>query len=311
MKILFTIVIALSIASHCFAQVPEKLSYQAVIRNSNDDLVANQEIGIQISILQSSADGTSVYVETQTTTTNYNGLLSIIIGEGSVESGEFESIDWSSDTFFLKTEIDITGGTSYTITGSSQLLSVPYALHAKTAESVTSSYNIGDLYGGGVIFLVDSTGEHGLIVSMVDLSTSYQWSNITDTNIGTTNSWDGDSNTTAIINQEGHSNSASQLCNDYTNNDYDTGIYSDWYLPGITELSLIDYHLYEINKAISNDGNSLTTEIEIGHYEENRSIYWSSTEYDSGKAYCYILSSKYRAPYGKSGSYKVRAIRAF
>ena len=117
-----------------FGQSPEKMSYQAVIRNSNDQLVTNQTVGMQISILQGSASGTTVYVETQTPTTNANGLVSIEIGGGA----GFDAIDWSAGPYFFKTETDPTGSTSYTITGTSQLLSVPYALHAKTAETVTS-----------------------------------------------------------------------------------------------------------------------------------------------------------------------------
>lgn len=115
------------------AQSPEKMSYQAVIRNSNDVLVTNLQVGMQISILQGSVDGTVVYTENQTPTTNTNGLLSIEIGG---EAG-FSTIDWSNGVYFIKTETDPEGGTNYTITGISQLLSVPYALHAKTAESIT------------------------------------------------------------------------------------------------------------------------------------------------------------------------------
>jgi hypothetical protein len=124
-----------------FAQTPQKMNYQTVVRNSSDMILANQSVGIQISILQGSALGTAVYIETQTPTTNANGLASIEIGTGSVVSGVFSIIDWANNTYFIKTEIDIAGGTSYTITGTSQLASVPYALHAKTAESVSGTVN--------------------------------------------------------------------------------------------------------------------------------------------------------------------------
>jgi len=113
------------------AQSPEKMSYQAVVRNSTDNLVPSQLIGMQISILQDSASGTMVYSETQTPTTNANGLVSIEIGGGI----GFDTINWGSGPYFLKTEIDLTGGTNYTITGTSQLLSVPFALFAKTSGS--------------------------------------------------------------------------------------------------------------------------------------------------------------------------------
>ena len=138
MKKLYTLLAAVVITASTFAQAPEKMSYQAVVRNSSDLLISNQAVGIQISILQTSPMGTAVYVETHTPTTNINGLVTLEIGDGTVVSGDFTTIDWSADSYFIKTETDPTGGTMYTITGTSQLLSVPYALHAKTAEAVTN-----------------------------------------------------------------------------------------------------------------------------------------------------------------------------
>ena len=137
MRKLFTFLVAVLLTASVFAQSPEKMSYQAIIRNSSDQLVTNQTVGMQISILQSSTSGTVVYVETQTPTTNANGLVSLEIGSGTVASGDFATIDWANGPYFIKTETDPAGGTDYTITGTSQLLSVPYALHAKTAETVT------------------------------------------------------------------------------------------------------------------------------------------------------------------------------
>jgi hypothetical protein len=139
MKRVFTILIAILSTAGMFAQSSLKMSYQAVIRNSSDVLVINTQIGMQISILQGSTNGTAVYVETQTPTTNANGLVSIEIGNGTVVSGDFTTINWANGPYFIKTETDPTAGTNYTITGTSQLLSVPYALHAKTAETVTGT----------------------------------------------------------------------------------------------------------------------------------------------------------------------------
>ncbi|RLD60208.1 MAG: hypothetical protein DRJ01_10060 [Bacteroidetes bacterium] len=145
MKKIFTILSAVLLTASVFlpqqagAQTPEKMSYQAVVRDASDKLVTNINVGMQISILQGSETGTAVYVETQTPTTNANGLVSIEIGgtNATVVSGDFSIIDWATGLYFVKTEIDPTGGTNYTITGTSQLLSVPYALHAKTAEGIT------------------------------------------------------------------------------------------------------------------------------------------------------------------------------
>ncbi len=140
-KTFFTTLIFL-ITAHLFAQSPDKMSYQAVIRNSSNKLVINSAVGMKISILQTTATGTAVYVETQKPTTNINGLVSIEIGSGTVVSGTFANIDWSEGPYFIKTETDPNGGTSYTITGTSQLLSVPYALYAKKAgNGFSGNYN--------------------------------------------------------------------------------------------------------------------------------------------------------------------------
>ncbi|MCF6294139.1 MAG: hypothetical protein L3J25_00445 [Flavobacteriaceae bacterium] len=141
MKNLYLLSILFLCTLGMFAQTPQKMNYQTVVRNSSNMILANQSVGIQISILQGSTLGTAVYVETQTPTTNANGLASIEIGTGSIVSGDFSTIDWANNTYFIKTEIDPTGGTNYTITGTSQLASVPYALHAKTAESVSGTVN--------------------------------------------------------------------------------------------------------------------------------------------------------------------------
>src|SRR5690554_4506774 len=137
MKKIITVCAVLLMTASVFAQAPEKMSYQAVVRDGSNALVSSTAVGMQISILQGSATGTAVYVETQTPTSNINGLVSLEIGSGTVVSGDFTTIDWANGPYFIKTETDPTGGTSYTITGTSQLLSVPYALHAKTAETVT------------------------------------------------------------------------------------------------------------------------------------------------------------------------------
>ena len=98
------------------AQVPQKISYQAVIRNSSNALVASQAVKMRITILKGSATGTEVYVETHNPTTNANGIVTIEIGGGTVVSGVFANIDWATGATFVKTETDPAGGTNYTLT---------------------------------------------------------------------------------------------------------------------------------------------------------------------------------------------------
>ena len=139
MKRLSAIIAVLLLTLGLFAQLPERMSYQAVIRSNSNVLVVLSPVGMRVSILQGSPTGTPVYVERQTPTTNGNGLISIEIGSGSIISGDFTTIDWSTGTYFIKTEVDPSGGSSYTITGTSQLLSVPYALHSKASDNLKGS----------------------------------------------------------------------------------------------------------------------------------------------------------------------------
>jgi hypothetical protein len=159
MKKLFTLIAALLLTATAWGQSPEKMSYQAVIRNSSDQLVVNQMVGMQITILQGSETGTTVYMETQTRETNENGLLSLEIGAGNAVHGSFSYIDWSDGPYFIRTEADPSGGTNYTITGTSQILSVPYALHSRSADILTGNITenqITDLKD----YLIEETDPH-------------------------------------------------------------------------------------------------------------------------------------------------------
>ena len=120
------------------AQAPQLMSFQSVVRDSTGKLVANHSVGLRLSILQGSIAGTAVYTETQTATSNANGLITLQVGGGTVVSGTFSSIDWSAGPYYINSEIDPTGGTNYAITGTTQLLSVAYALYANTAGSANS-----------------------------------------------------------------------------------------------------------------------------------------------------------------------------
>ena len=147
MKNILTTVIALLIIGNLWAQAPNKMSYQALVRDGSNELVIDQPVGMQISILKGSIWGSAVYVETQTPTTNFNGLVSLEIGSGTLVWGDFTTIDWSAGPYFIKTETDPTGGTNYTITGTNQLMSVPYALHANTADSIVGGTSFTEVDG--------------------------------------------------------------------------------------------------------------------------------------------------------------------
>ncbi|MFZ4544350.1 MAG: hypothetical protein ACOYOA_09900 [Saprospiraceae bacterium] len=118
-----------------FAQAPQLMSYQAVIRNSNNLLVANAPISMRISILQGSAFGAPVYVESHSASTNGNGLAMISIGSGTAQNGIFSAINWANGPYFVKSETDPGGGSNYSIVSTSQLMSVPYALFAEKSAN--------------------------------------------------------------------------------------------------------------------------------------------------------------------------------
>lgn len=137
MKKLYILVAAICMSAYSYAQAPQKMTYQSVVRNSSNQLVTSAAVGMKISVLQGSATGTVVYAETHSTSTNTNGLATVQIGGGTLVSGNFSTIDWANGPYFLKTETDPTGGSTYTISGTTQLLSVPYALYAETSGSST------------------------------------------------------------------------------------------------------------------------------------------------------------------------------
>lgn len=125
------------------AQSPQQFAYQAVVRDNNNNLVSNRTIGMRVSILRDSTNEQSAYTEIHTPKTNQQGIVHLNIGGGSVVSGSFASIPWSSGKLFVKTEFDILGGSNYSISGTKQLFSVPYALYSsdvpvrKSGDTIT------------------------------------------------------------------------------------------------------------------------------------------------------------------------------
>ncbi|MDE0773004.1 MAG: hypothetical protein OSB25_12485, partial [Salibacteraceae bacterium] len=159
MKKLYILATILAITTSVFSQAPTKMSYQAVVRDADNNLLTSQRITMRLTIMQGSVFGNSVYVERQATISNINGLVSLVIGSGTVVFGTFNSIDWSNGPYFIKTEADPTGGQFYTVTETSQLMSVPYALHANTADSI-----VGGIAGPqGIAGAVGAAGVAGAV----------------------------------------------------------------------------------------------------------------------------------------------------
>ena len=329
MKKLYTILAAVLVTASTFGQSPEKMSYQAVVRDSGDNLVTSQVVGMRISILQGT---TAVYVETQTPTTNVNGLVTLEIGGSSatVVSGTFSTIDWSTGTYFIKTETDPTGDTTYTITGTSQLLSVPYALQSKTATTATTATTlpggidqgyiealeariialepppeqpaaIGDIREGGVVFWLDGNGG-GLVCALSDYPSTVEWGCYgTDLPSVPNVAYNG-GNPVGLGAEigDGEDNTTGILA-DCSNSPAALAARSygpEWFLPSINELNQI-----YINRA--------TLEA-VSDFDAFSIYYWSSTENDNNSAWRQYFSNGNQFVNSKGYTYySVRAVRAF
>jgi len=133
MRSLFLFFASLLLCSIAHAQVPSSFNYQSVVRDGFNVLIANQPIGVQASIVQDSVGGATLYSETHSVSTNANGLFSIQIGMGTAVSGSFSSIDWTTADLHYQIEIDLQGGSNYTLTSSHSFTTVPYAMVAERA----------------------------------------------------------------------------------------------------------------------------------------------------------------------------------
>lgn len=115
-------------------QAPQSFNYQAIARNSSGNILTNQNVSFRISILQSNITGNIIYTETHSLITNQTGIVNFAIGNGVVGSGSFDSIDWASGPYFIKVELDATGGSNYIVMSTAQLLSVPYSLYSNKSN---------------------------------------------------------------------------------------------------------------------------------------------------------------------------------
>jgi len=287
MKKLITILATVLITASVFAQAPQKMSYQAVIRNVSNALVTSTPVGMRISVLQGSSTGTAVYVETQTPSTNANGLVSLEIGTGTIVTGTFAGINWATGPYFIKTETDPTGGTAYTIAGTNELMSVPYALFSANQGSTDNFYLGQDTLGGIVYYIYkDATGaQHGLIVSKTQSTAVWQAAGVL---VNANRTWDGAFNTTLMT------SSAAAT--------YIATLGGGWYLPSIDELSLLWQSRFTTNKALNTGSFTLLS---------TTANYWSSTEDVASDAFFFYFANGYANATNKTITYSVRGVRAF
>lgn len=151
------------------AQAPEGINYQAVVRDLAGATIVNSPVGLKLSLLQSSATGTVVYEESFAPFSNDFGLVNVVFGQGTVISGNFANVDWSAGPYFIQVAADVTGGSAYAVLGTQQLMSVPYALYAKSAANAFSGdYN--DLSNQPTIptMVSELTNDAGFITSPND-----------------------------------------------------------------------------------------------------------------------------------------------
>jgi len=170
-KLIHSLVAITTISLSSFGQAPEGFKYQAVVRDAGNTILNNQAVGVLMTIRQGSIGGTAVYQESFSTSTNTYGLMNLEIGSGNPIVGDFSVIDWSNGPFFMQTSVDITGGTNYVAIGTSELLSVPYALHSNTANTANTANSVSnsiiELVSGSTNNAIDVTGVSVIYANLI------------------------------------------------------------------------------------------------------------------------------------------------
>ncbi len=141
MKNLLSFLASILIITTLLAQAPQALNYQAVARDNAGVILANTNLDVRFTVKQTTATGTTVFQETHATSTDALGGFSLEIGRGTASTGSFTAINWSAGPYFLEVELDVNSSGSYTSMGTSEMLSVPYALYAETAGSIANFNN--------------------------------------------------------------------------------------------------------------------------------------------------------------------------
>jgi hypothetical protein len=308
MKKLFTF-LALIVITTINAQAPQGFNYQATVRNAAGDLIINQNVTFKFNIMLNTSTSLPVFSETHYVPTDDLGQVNLTVGQGTATIGSFAGINWGGGTYYLG--IELSTGANFVAMGTTQLLSVPYALYANSAGSTTTNngftHYVGELFGGGIIVSVwkDAQGvEHGIVASLTDLSSGIQWTTPTfqEIGIGSTaqSPRDGFTNTNAIVAQAGAGTDyAAGLCKVYN-----YGGYTDWYLPASWELNQCYNAAVIVNEVLGNTNG-------FQFSNTNSSTYWSSTEiFNTGAG---IQNFNYGSTYDSSKNYTsaVRAVRRF
>ena len=141
----YIVLILLFCAGLSFAQSDQGFNYQAVVQNSDGEIIKDDFVSLRFWILKGNSNGDVLYRESHSAVyTGVEGILSLQIGTGSSDVGDFESIDWSADKHFIRVDLDENNGNDYTQMGITQLMAVPYAMYAFNAGGGAS----GDRRGG-------------------------------------------------------------------------------------------------------------------------------------------------------------------
>jgi hypothetical protein len=180
---IFAILIFFFASNFSWAQSPQGINYQAVVRDNVGNVVVSTNVGMKVSIHQGFPTGTVIYSESFTPTTSNIGLVNLIIGQGTPLVGSFSTIDWSAGPYYCELGLDITGGTTYLSMGTQQFMSVPYALYAEN-----SGNSSGSSFAQSYIFLRKKATPQVIPDNVVLVGTGVNsWDNIDSTNISFNN----------------------------------------------------------------------------------------------------------------------------
>ena len=183
-RIAITFLTMITLAGSVFAQVPRGFNYQMVVRNTNGQLVSESIVRLVLSIRQGTPTGPVVYQLTDTPQTNTNGLVTLVVGTGS-DSASYDAINWANGPYFLVCEVDPTGGSNYALRTEQQILSVPYAAYATTADRVSQSFTYNEQdpkfsnWGYDYDSLVGAPARLSEFINDLPQVTSLPWDSIT------------------------------------------------------------------------------------------------------------------------------------